>query len=364
MNDDNLKRDKYLGCLLGGAIGDALGAPIEFLSWEAIKSKYGNDGVKGFVEHPNGKGEFTDDTQMTLFTAEGLLRAYHLGTLKGIINGRRNLVHNSYLRWLHTQGVEVKNKDRIRGFFKGWLINRKELFKNRAAGNTCISALKQGELGGLDNPLNDSKGCGTVMRIAPAGLIYSTTLEEAFIIGVELSALTHGHPSGYLSGGLLAVIIFLLTQGLELQEAIKAGMEHLRKKKNHDEVYRTVQQALFIHEANKGKELTVNEIERLGGGWVAEEALAISLLCSLHYQDDFEKAVLKAVNHSGDSDSTGAITGNIVGLILGASNIPEEWKSNLLYSDIVEQIAFDLATQIELEQGRITKEWALKYPPY
>lgn len=364
MEDLEKKKDKYLGCLLGGAIGDALGAPIEFLSWEAIKSKYGDDGVKGFVEHPNGMGEFTDDTQMTLFTAEGLIRSLHRAADHGLYGAQGQITYYSYLRWLHTQGVEVKNKDRIRGFFEGWLINRKELFKNRAAGNTCLSALQHGEMLGVGNPINDSKGCGTVMRIAPVGLIYSRDFEDAFNIGIEISALTHGHPSGYLSGGLLAAIIFQIAQGIELQEAIKTGMEHLRKKENHQEVFRTVQQALFIHEANRGKDLKANEIEKLGQGWVAEEALAISLLCSLHYQNDFGKAVLKAVNHSGDSDSTGAITGNIVGLILGASKIPEEWKSNMLYSDIVEQIANDLATQIDEERGVATQEWALKYPPY
>ena len=70
---------KYQASLLGGAIGDALGAPIEFMGIEEIRSKFGPAGVKDYVEFSDGRGVFTDDTQMTLFTAEALLRAYHQG---------------------------------------------------------------------------------------------------------------------------------------------------------------------------------------------------------------------------------------------------------------------------------------------
>ena len=130
--------DKYTGCLIGGAIGDALGAPIEFMDLQTIKSTYGQNGVQDYVEFPDGFGEFTDDTQMTLFTAEGLLRAYHRFVLKGIGGALTTIVHHSYLRWLHTQGVPLKDnvKHGVYDIEKGWLIKQKDLFKQRAPGIT------------------------------------------------------------------------------------------------------------------------------------------------------------------------------------------------------------------------------------
>ncbi len=100
-----MKKDKdhFRGCLLGGAIGDALGWPVEFLSLSEIKKKYGEEGITGLVAGINGKAEITDDTQMTLFTAEGLLRAESRGRGKGICHPS-SVVYYAYLRWLHTQG--------------------------------------------------------------------------------------------------------------------------------------------------------------------------------------------------------------------------------------------------------------------
>jgi hypothetical protein len=68
-------RSRVRGCLVGGAVGDALGAPVELLPWERIRELYGPDGVTGTVVGPGGQAQVTDDTQMTLFTAEGLIRA-------------------------------------------------------------------------------------------------------------------------------------------------------------------------------------------------------------------------------------------------------------------------------------------------
>jgi ADP-ribosylglycohydrolase len=98
-------------------------------------------------------------------------------------------------------------------------------------------------------------------------------------------------------------------------------------------------------------------IERMGGGWVGEEALAISLYCALVSQDDFARGVLLAVNHSGDSDSTGAITGNLLGLTLGVDAIPEKWLAELELREEIEAVAGDLFKRFE-----DTDSWRLRYP--
>ncbi|WP_332913275.1 ADP-ribosylglycohydrolase family protein [Algoriphagus boritolerans] len=168
------KKNVCQGCLMGGAIGDALGAPIEFLSFPQIQNKYGVNGIDSFVEFEDGFGEFTDDTQMTLFTGEGLLRAWNRSMQRGIGGAENTIVYHSYLRWLFTQDFpfQAKPTQGVYDIEKGWLIKRKELYKRRAPGNTCISSLASGIAGTIDEPINDSKGCGTVMRMAPVGLIF------------------------------------------------------------------------------------------------------------------------------------------------------------------------------------------------
>ena len=155
---------------------------------------------------------------MTLFTAEGLLRADVRGRLNGACDPAA-CVRHAYSRWLHTQGEPVKttvSAHRGEGFqLDGWLIQVQQLFARRAPGNTCLSALRSGRFGSVEDPLNDSKGCGGVMRAAPAGLMAAGWGDggDSFRRGCEIAALTHGHPSGYLAAGFLALAIERLAAG-------------------------------------------------------------------------------------------------------------------------------------------------------
>jgi hypothetical protein len=104
-------RDRVRGCLLGGAVGDALGAPVEFMSYPEIKRRYGRGGIRDFAAAYGRVGAITDDTQMTLFTAEGLLRAHNRSIDRGICHPP-SVVWRAYQRWLSTQGGRV---DRVPG---------------------------------------------------------------------------------------------------------------------------------------------------------------------------------------------------------------------------------------------------------
>jgi ADP-ribosylglycohydrolase len=367
--NEKLPVENFTGCLVGGAVGDALGAPIEFNSISAIRAIYGEQGIVDFVEFPGNTGEFTDDTQMALFTAEGLLRAIHRETQKGIGGALLAIMHHSYLRWLHTQGISVNKgniPDGVYDIEKGWLLQQSILFKQRAPGTTIVSALSSGHRGEIEKPINNSKGCGTVMKIAPVGLIFYGHNKAAFKTGCEISAITHGHPSGYLSAGFLASVIADITKGLSLMMSIKNALAILRTWKDHEETTRAVEQALklFRKTNNQKDKITPELVEQLGGGWVAEEALAISLYASLIYENDFEKGVLLAVNQSGDSDSTGSITGNILGLINGYESIPVKWRKNLVGQEIVKQIGEDLFIQVKGNTFEMDDEWWEKYPGY
>jgi len=330
-------QEHYSGCLIGGAIGDAFGSAVEFISIDAIREKYGEAGITDLVCAKSGLAEITDDTQMTLFTAEGILSAARND--QGIrIEGAPLRVYHAYLRWLVTQGHP--KFEELAWVYDGWLLEVKELHHRRAPGNTCLSALLSKERGTFEKPLNRSKGCGGVMRVAPAGLAYPK--EQAFKMGAEFAVITHGHPSGYLTAGTLAYIIAALVEGSALEAAVDGALEVLKDYEGHEECLVILEQAMEL----VGSDLPDHKaIKSLGEGWVGEEALAIAIYCALNYQDDFRKAIIASVNHSGDSDSTGAITGNIVGAYLGLGSIPKEWLKRLELRAVITKIATDLLNE-------------------
>ena len=349
--DESLRKDArhdaIRGCLLGGAVGDALGAPVEFMSKTDILRKYGKDGVSGYVEFADGTGAITDDTQMTLFTAEGILRSLVRNNERGICCAE-DVVHNAYLRWLKTQGIVVEAAPS--DLNSGWLIKEKSLYSRRAPGRTCINALRDDK--NSNKSRNNSKGCGSVMRMAPAGLFSNP--ERAYEFGCRFSAITHGHPTAITAGGAFAMLIDELQMGKSLDDALDIVLEQLDGKSEAAETCAALRKAR-----------TAGNISELGEGWVAEEALAIGVYCALKHTWDFRSGVLEAVNITGDSDSSGAITGNILGVINGEKAIPSDWLSNLREYKIVSQVADDLAACYEEdEEGHVTCEWWEKYPGF
>jgi ADP-ribosylglycohydrolase len=305
--------DKYLGCMFGLAVGDALGAPVEFMRLSEIRRKYGSAGIQDFQAWGGfPAGSYTDDTQMSLATAVGCIRAHQRYVDRGLCHSA-SVVYHRYQEWLATQ------KDRTQ-----W----------RAPGNSCLSALRSGKMGTIDEPINNSKGCGGVMRTAPAGLTFEPG--PAFRNGVEFAALTHGHPSGYLPGGVIAEMIALILQGATLRDAVRDSLKPLSDNAGHEE---TMEKTLQACELVDGSVDVDDAIKCLGEGWVGEEALAVSVYCSLKFPSSLEEAVVAAVNHSGDSDSTGSITGAIMGTLLGIEGIPDHWVRDVENRKLIEKIA-------------------------
>jgi len=352
-------RDRFRGCLLAGAIGDALGAPVEFWSLAEIRARLGPDGVSGYV---NGEAAITDDTQMTLFTAEGLIRASIRARTRGVCHAP-GVVHHAYLRWLYTQGVPWAQASAAFGGadLDGWLVMEQRLHRRRAPGNTCLSALHSGRAGSIDRPLNDSKGCGGAMRAAPVGLLIADP-EQAFQLGCEVAALTHGHPGGWLPAGVLAAVVALVVNGESLGAAVDLSRRMLASRPAFAETARALDHAVALAGAGLPRP---EDLERLGSGWVGPEALAIAVCCALA-ADDARSALLASVNHSGDSDSTGAICGNLVGAVRGLEACPPEWASAPDVADIVTQVADDLwLERVEPpghERGDPPLGWWERYP--
>ena len=352
----NTLQDRIRGSLIGGAIGDALGYPVEFVSsFKTIQHQYGERGITRLDTHQRwllnakqtGKAVISDDTQMTLFTANGILNAKRLN-MPEIAS-----INNAYIEWYFTQtgGNTCPYND-------CWIARIPELNARRAPGNTCMTALSA--ILRKRNPGNNSKGCGGVMRVAPIPLYAVVNgrlgIEDADRLAGDAAELTHQHPLGFISAALMAHIIYRITiddsptrQSLAMY--IREGMEAMAK---HYPQYPSATKYMgelaekAISWADNDRSDVVN-IEKIGGGWVGEEALAIALYCALKHFDNFEDALIAAVNHAGDSDSTGAITGNILGAAIGYEAIPKFYLNDLELHDVILHMADDLY------QGEITK---------
>ncbi|MCX2728994.1 ADP-ribosylglycohydrolase family protein [Saccharopolyspora sp. NFXS83] len=341
--------ERVLGCFLGGALGNALGSDLEFVTAEQITERFGPAGPQGLREAYGVQGAITDDTQLTLFSAEGLIRG---GIARRTFATTDPLpeIQLAYQRWLHTQGVEW---EAAAGAFRavypepdGWLVEVPGLFSTRAPGKTIFRALARfgdGQAAGsLTEPINDSKGCGGVMRSAPMAM-YSPDPPVAFELAARAAALTHSHPSGYLSAGALAVIVQQALLGQTLDDGVWLALQVLETWDGHEETSALLKQAVEL--AERGDPGPADIAETLGGGWVGEQALAIAVCGALAGGDDVAKALRIAVHHDGDSDSTGAICGNIVGALIGVSGLPVGWLADLELRDVVEQIALDCVAE-------------------
>ncbi|GAA2915151.1 ADP-ribosylglycohydrolase family protein [Streptomyces mexicanus] len=347
-------RARVRGCLLGGAVGDALGYPIEFSALDGIRAAHGARGVTGLVTTGSGAvGLISDDTQMTLFTAEGIRQAHAQQPSPRLGADAFRLIRWAYERWLATQDYagspEKCEIGPAGGSYTGprdGLVTEAWLYARRAPGNACLSGLALDFVPdpaaplGPPGPINpDSKGCGAVMRAAPFGLTGAAP-EDAFDAAARCAQMTHGHPTGYYAAGALAAIVACLMTGESIEGAVLRSLRLLARHPGHEETTAALHGALDL--AAQGAP-SAERLQRLGAGWIAEEALTIGVYAALVAPDDVERALLLSVNHSGDSDSTGSICGNILGARHGDHGLPHAWVERIEGRATIAALADDLA---------------------
>lgn len=324
------------GVLYGTAIGDAMGGPVEFMGYNAIVARYGRKGPAA----PSPR--VTDDTQMTLAVADALLAA------------PRPLSPASLERSLRAELV-------------AW--NRSP-DNNRAPGTTCITAcnlLADGRDWTEATVLN-SKGCGANMRVAPVSLLNfdrdGVTPRIRAAVAQFQAALTHGHATALAAADLTAAAVAeLLSAGrsgvVDLTECLREYA--LSQRRVYHEAWLrelwarpgVASPALFISagwdeclgaldrvDAALASEERIEDVCRhVGGGWVAEEALAAALLCLMLHPDDPVRVVRQACLTEGDSDSIAAIAGALAGAVHGLSAWPADWVRDIESGDRIERIA-------------------------
>lgn len=344
--------DRARGCLIGGAVGDALGYVVEFDSLNRIRQKYGQQGIQAYDPDPRtGTAIISDDTQMTLFTANGLLLSEARGG-----QPVEDWIYKAYLDWLRTQFANQKTKPVC------WLNGIPELNDRRAPGNTCLQALSSGEMGRVEAPINNSKGCGGVMRVAPVaiyGLRKGWDLEKIDQLGAAAAAITHGHSLGYMSAAALVDIVYRILNGETIENAVCLSTNFMEKLYADDPLTLELVKGMRLAQAlaQDTVRTDIQCLDLLGEGWVGEETLFVAIYCALKYANDFDRAMTVSVNHGGDSDSTGAVTGNLLGAYVGYEAIPEKWKTQLELRETILEVADDLCASKEER----TAAWMRKY---
>lgn len=374
-----LNKDRTIGCLVGGAVGDALGYAVEFEQWPCIRNTYGDQGITRYELSPQGKALISDDTQMTLFTASGILFGMTRGCTRGVMARLDKYCVHTYVDWLHTQEWNQRD-DEV--YSTSWLMDVPELYARRAPGNTCLSALMTIEK--HETPRNNSCGCGGVMRTAPLAILnYIHGYDDGDysygdMVAAETARLTHKHPLGFLPS---AVLNDILMQSFEYEDVLPGllfgcvlrALDRLPSIVSEDDGGKTygelwpdevaklkavIRQAIMLVSSDLPDHVA---IEKIGGGWTGHEALAIAIYSALKYYESFEDAIVCAVNHSGDSDSTGAICGNIMGAFLGRKEIPDYYIKDLELIDVIEEIAEDLYTGCIISEYAEQRRWLYKY---
>ena len=375
MNSVNNIQDRVRGSLMAGAAGDALGYAVEFVGRKYMLDNYGERGITEFELGSNGKAAISDDTQMTLFTANGLLNVPRLGV------SPHEAIERAYLDWYNTQVRAVPSS-----LNSCWLSGVRRMYALRAPGNTCMSALRTIVRGG--NPMNDSKGCGGIMRVAPIPLFAVATgtmdIAQTAMLACSTSSITHLHPLGCLPSALLAMLIYrvmtiapervrsyidtIVLESLDMLDTMSRG----RYESSREALRAITIKALQLAHSDVADH---QAIELLGGGWVAEETWAIALYAAVRHIDSVEDAIIASVNHDGDSDSTGAVCGNIMGAIYGYEHIKarnifcpagRELEQTLELSDVILTIADDIAAgyilgKDEEVDSEAKRQWKLRY---
>ncbi|HEY2794551.1 MAG TPA: ADP-ribosylglycohydrolase family protein [Micromonosporaceae bacterium] len=324
------------GSLYGLAFGDALGKPTEFRDLAEITARYGPSGPTDLPR----PALVTDDTQMAIAVADGLLAALRSGSP------------------LTAANLEPPIRDR---FLDWW----RSPDNNRAPGMTCLNACESmaGGVGWRDASVIGSKGCGANMRVTPIAFPSDLTDDERAGASQLQAAMTHGHPTALAASELTMWAVRWALDGVPLPELPARLREHCHSQRENyradwlGTLSQRAQQEPTVFIA-RGWDECLAVLDRLdsalvspdpsgdpcrvtGEGWVAEEALATALLCVLLFPDDPIRALARAAASSGDSDSIAALAGAITGAAHGMPGWPADWVHRIEYADELARVVSD-----------------------
>ncbi|MFI8828324.1 ADP-ribosylglycohydrolase family protein [Streptomyces sp. NPDC053431] len=353
-------RARVRGCLLGGAVGDALGAGAAGRPLAELRRVHGPEGLTELAVAYGRRGAVTAATQMSLFTVDGLIRA-QVRRDTGAWHPPTD-IHRAHLRWAATQrdwGPDERRRD------LGWLAREEWLYARRDPARSCLTGLGDDILGTLDRPKNPAAtDSGALVRSAPFGLLVGWEPQLVCQLAVECAAQTHGDPVAYLSAGALAVVVHGLARGDSVDGAVRTAVEQLAPRPGGTRVVEALEAALAA--VRQGMP-DAERVTALGAGEDrAEGQLAAAVYCAL-VGEDVRHGLRLAVNHDGPSAATGAVTGALLGALHGETALPPAWVAELEGRATVLELADDFA--MEMTQGaalhgpgETTSGWLDRYP--
>jgi DNA ligase (NAD+) len=330
-------RDRFRGCVVGLAVGDALGHPTEFISSVArIQAKYGARGIVDFAaagSHP--PGTFTDDTQMTIAVARALAQKGHAS-----LDELMTLLGREFVAW----STHPTN--------------------NRAPGGTCLAGCRHLAQGASWKAagVRGSKGCGAAMRAAPVGLFFANDEDALLRVSAAQSVLTHSHPTGIASSVAAAAPVAWLARGNGLDGIIDFTRWMVERL---DEAMLIELGAIPEDARTIGNREQLERLDRLeavldtddddvcallGGAWVGEEAVATALWCFLKAGGDFAESVRRGATSSGDSDSIACIAGSFAGTLQGYAALPPRLRDRVERHDDLVVLADELSAALAADR--------------
>jgi ADP-ribosylglycohydrolase len=326
-------RDRYVGCLVGAALGDALGKLTEPMDYDQVEFRYGPQGVL----EPPAKALYTDDTQMAIATARALVEAGG-EALPYVMEA----VVRHYLRWYDQQNSPVYR---------------------RAPGLAVIDALARIHRGvphtaAADGGANDSI---VATRSVPVALRYRGDPQKIIETAYEISRMTHAHPSAVTGGAASALLVDFALGDLPLDDWIAPAVRLIRR--HTAEAPREVVEGLHMVEKTKGwaaedaLERQFRQRPGYGGGWVADEAVGMGLWCFMAAPSDFVAAARMGANAPGisDTDSVAFLAGALAGARNGIGAIPPDWVARLEDGELLRELAEDLYRARASELGEVTE---------
>ena len=332
-----LSRKKIEGCYWNLALGDAMGMPVEFNDIEMIKERYGEQGI----QEPKSWVIWTDDTEMTFAVTQALI---HLGDVRKIAETEEDRIGQAFARevikWFdnmgHAPGVTCKT----------------EVYKLR----------KQGPEKWKEVGENDSKGCGSAMRAAPLGVWFADALNPEISEGKGKyhdllkqisqiqSEMTHGHKAATAGALASSYAVALAINEIPIDDLI-APIENFCANIHPDfeKCLARLKRALDLRDSGEFA-TELEAIESIGKGWVGDEAFTMALYAAIRAPNDLRKCLQIAVNHSGDSDSVGCISGSIIGAYHGKEIIPEHWIDRLAEKERMDTLLDKVINTFPLEK--------------
>ncbi len=359
-----MRRSLYRGCLLGLAVGDAMGYTVDSRSWREIQEDYGPNGLLGY-DLVNGYADVTSYTQLAAFTCNGLLVGLTRGQVQGKMAPFCSYISMAHKEWSYSQRSWNRPEQT-----RCWLLRHGEFCRRHCMDNRMLDVLDRDHLGTLEEPSNHFAQPGSLTSAVGVGLFFHRhriRLTEINRLGAEAVALTHGSPSAFLSGSMLAHIItcILRKPDAPLKAVFVHAMKNIREEfgPQYSQAYEvcTLARNAITYAGSKNLK-PVDVMEKLKCNSSAE-VLAGAIYASLACDGDFDRAMILAVNHSGRSAAVGAVTGAILGAKMGEGALPEFYMECLEPGDLLRELADDLYQGCTMEKGNklYDLDWDRKY---